>query len=152
MPADLQLPRLRQPTPKKNQPQEVAVLMETASEIGRSRDRRRHDGRRHDGRNLLAPVLWSRYEHRHSGLADTPDVNPIKGGHPSDPLNVEIIGSEEEVKEIMRAVGWHAADPLGLKNNLRIATDNVFECSYNETMVSNLSLFGPKEDLAYEQP
>jgi hypothetical protein len=63
-------------------------------------------------------------------------VTPIKGGHPGDPLNVEIIGSEEEVKEIMRAVGWHAADPLGLKSDLRIAADNLFERSYNEALVT----------------
>jgi hypothetical protein len=101
---------------------------------------------------VIAPLVWKRYEHRHPWLADAPDVTHIKDGHPGDPLNVALVGAEDEVKEIMKAAGWYPANPLGIKSDLRIAADTVLERPYDEAPVSNLYLFGRKEDLAYEKP
>src|SRR6185369_11715834 len=52
----------------------------------------------------------------------------------------------------MLAAGWHAADPLGLRSDLEIAADTVLARPYEDAPVSNLYLFGRKEDLAFEQP
>jgi hypothetical protein len=101
---------------------------------------------------VIAPRVWSRYEHRHPWLADAPDVTHIKDGHPGDPLNVALIGAEDEVQEIMQAAGWYPANPLGIESDLRIAADTVLERPYDEAPVSNLYLYGRKEDLAFEQP
>jgi hypothetical protein len=101
---------------------------------------------------LVMPALWKRYERRHPALDDTPGVTQTGDGHPGDPINVAIIGSEAEVQSIMKAAGWFPADPLGLKSDLKIAADTVLKRPYDEAPVSALYLFGRKEDLAFEQP
>ncbi len=52
----------------------------------------------------------------------------------------------------MKAAGWFPADPLGLRSDLKIAADTVLERPYADAPVSNLFLWGRKEDLAFEQP
>src|SRR5262249_23603625 len=69
-----------------------------------------------------------------------------------DPLNVALIGTEAELKNIMRAAKWHPADPLSLRSDLRIAVDSVLKRPYDDAPVSSLYLFGRKEDLAFERP
>jgi len=101
---------------------------------------------------VVLPVAWRRYTRRHRGLEDVPGVTHTKDGIPGDPLNVALVGSEAEVKGILRAAGWNAADPLGLRSDLEIAEATVLRRSYDDAPVSNLYLFGRKEDLAFEQP
>jgi hypothetical protein len=101
---------------------------------------------------LLLPALWKRYERRHPALDDVPGITLTGDQHPGDPINVALIGAETDVKEIMQAAGWFPADPLGLRSDLRIAADTVLKRSYDEAPVSNLFLWGRKEDLAFEQP
>jgi hypothetical protein len=52
----------------------------------------------------------------------------------------------------MKAASWYSVDPLGLRSDLKIAADTVLERPYKQAPVSNLYLFGRKEDLAFEQP
>lgn len=73
-------------------------------------------------------------------------------GHPGDPLNVALIGTKEQVETIMKAAKWYSAAALGLRSDLAIATDSVLSRPDDEAPVSNLYLFGRKEDLAFEQP
>lgn len=101
---------------------------------------------------VVVPLVWRRYERRHPWLDEVPGITQTKNGIPGDPLNVALIGDEAEVKAIMAAAGWDSADPLGLRSDLRIAADTVLERSYKDAPVSNLYLFGRKEDLAFEQP
>jgi hypothetical protein len=101
---------------------------------------------------LVMPALWKRYEHRHPALADTPGITRTGDGHPGDPINVALIGSEIDVRAIMQTAGWFPADPLGLKSDLKIAADTVLKRPYDDAPVSSLFLFGRKEDLAFEQP
>jgi len=101
---------------------------------------------------VLLPLAWKRYERRHPWLADIPGITHTGDGHPGDPLNVALIGSEAELREIMTAAGWFAADALGIRSDLRIAADTVLKRPYDAAPVSNLYLFGRKEDLAFEQP
>ncbi len=101
---------------------------------------------------LLVPLLWIRYAHRHPALDETPGVTLTSDDHPGDPINVALIGVEEDVKSIMRAAGWHSADPLGVRSDLKIAADTVLKKEYDEAPVSDLYLWGRKEDLAFQQP
>jgi hypothetical protein len=101
---------------------------------------------------VLAPLVWRRYVQRHPALDDVPGVTQTANGIPGDPLNVALIAAKAEVKEIMAAAGWYEANPLGLRSDLRIAADAVFKRPDDEAPVSNLYLFGRKEDLAFEQP
>jgi hypothetical protein len=101
---------------------------------------------------VLLPFAWKRYAHRHPSFDDNPRITSTGDGHPGDPLNVALIGSEDEVKAIMTAAGWYPANPLGLRSDVKIAVDTVLKRPYDEAPVSNLLLFGRKEDLAFEKP
>jgi len=80
-----------------------------------------------------------------------PGVTQTRDGIPGDPLNVALVGSEAEIRAVLSAAGWHAADPMGVRSDLRIAADTVLARPYDDAPVSNLYLFGRKEDLAFEQ-
>ena len=76
----------------------------------------------------------------------------MAAGIPGDPINVARVGTESEVTEIMRAAKWDHADPLGMRSDLEIAEATVLKRQYDDAPVSNLFLWGRKEDLAFEQP
>jgi hypothetical protein len=98
------------------------------------------------------PALWKRYERRHPSLENVPRVTHTASGIPGDPLNVALIGTEAEVKQIMRAAKWYPADPLSVRADLKIAAAAVLKRPYDDAPVSNLFLFDRKEDLAFEKP
>jgi hypothetical protein len=101
---------------------------------------------------LIMPALWTAYAHRHPSLEDIPRITYTGSDIPGDPLNVALIGTETELKKIMLAAKWYPADPLTLRSCLMIAEDTVIKRSYDDAPVSNLYLFGRKQDLAFEQP
>jgi hypothetical protein len=101
---------------------------------------------------LLMPALWKRHTHRHPWLEDVPGITYTGDGHPGDPLNVSLIGTKAEVMKIMLAAGWHPADALSFRSCLEIAEATVLRRPYDDAPVSNLYLFGRREDLAFEQP
>jgi len=101
---------------------------------------------------LVAPAMWTRYARRHLALADMPRITHTGSGIHGDPLNVGLIGAEDALKKIMIAAKWYPADALTFRSCLAIATDTVLKRRYDDAPVSNLYLFGRKEDLAFEQP
>ena len=100
----------------------------------------------------LAPEAWKHYEKRHPALADAPTITHTKSGIPGDPLNIALIGSEAQLHRAILKAGWYPADPITLRSSLRIATGTVFHKPYDDAPVSDLFLFGRKQDLAFEQP
>jgi hypothetical protein len=101
---------------------------------------------------LLAPWAWERYERRHPSFDANPRITQTSDRHPGDPLNVALVGSEEAVRSRLEGAGWFAAASLGLRSDLEIAADTVLSRPDDNAPVSNLYLFGRKEDLAFEQP
>jgi hypothetical protein len=101
---------------------------------------------------LFLPMLWRGYARWHPALKDCQTITQTADGHPGDPLNVGLIGRETEVRQILEEAGWFPADPLSLRSDLKIAADTLLERAYVEAPVSNLYLFGRKEDLAFEKP
>jgi LssY C-terminus len=100
---------------------------------------------------LILPALWRHYEH-HPALAAAPKTTLTAQGIPGDPLNVGLIGVEDDVVRSMLAAGWSPADPITLRSSLEIASSVVFRRPDPEAPVSNLYLFGRKQDLAFEKP
>lgn len=98
------------------------------------------------------PFFWKVYAKRHPQFDDSPRITETHDKHPGDPLNVALIGTEEQVKQIMLAAKWFPAAKLGFRSDLKIAADTVLSRPDEEAPVSNLYLFGRKEDLAFEQP
>jgi LssY C-terminus len=101
---------------------------------------------------LLIPILWELYEHRHPAFDDDPRLTQTSDGHPGDPLNVALLGTAAQLKLAMQAAGWFPAAALGLGSDLKIAADSVLSRPDVAAPVSNLYLFGRKEDLAFEMP
>jgi hypothetical protein len=101
---------------------------------------------------VAAPLLWKRYFRHHPGFADAPRVTHTANGHPGDPLNIALVGAEPDLIRAMDAAGWFPADPITLRSSVRIAVNSVFRKADNTAPVSDLYLFGRKQDLAFEQP
>lgn len=101
---------------------------------------------------LILPLAWRRHEVRHPALADAETVTHTNSGLPGDPLNVALVGSDEQLHRGMLAAGWFPADPITLESSLRIAVGVVFKRPFDEAPVSPLYLFGRKQDLAFEKP
>ncbi len=101
---------------------------------------------------LVLPVVWELYFHWHPRLDEIPGITQTKVGIPGDPINVALVGTDADIEKAMTAAGWHAADSLGLKSDVRIAADTVLERPYDAAPVSSLYLFGRREDLAFEKP
>ena len=99
----------------------------------------------------LLPAYWRSYSQRHPLLAQTPRVTTTATGLPGDPLNVALIGSEDEVLRIMKEASWALAVRLGVRADLRLATDAAISRSDPDAPVSTQYLFGRPEDLAFEQ-
>ncbi|MGA8690476.1 MAG: LssY C-terminal domain-containing protein [Methyloceanibacter sp.] len=101
---------------------------------------------------LIVPRLWELYFRHHPSLAELARVTHTSDGHPGDPINIHLVGSDAEVVRGMTAAGWFPADPITLATSVRIAADSVLRRSDDDAPVSNLFLFGRKQDLAFEQP
>lgn len=101
---------------------------------------------------LLAPALWEAYFKRHQPLPGVDRITRTSDGHPGDPVNIAIEGTEEQLIRAMTSAGWFPADPVTLASSVRIAVDTVLRRPDQEAPVSPLYLFGRKEDLAFEQP
>jgi hypothetical protein len=101
---------------------------------------------------LVAPLAWKFYAHRHPSFDDNPRITETSDGHPGDPLNVSLIGTQEQIDKIMQDAKWNPAAALGLKSDLKIAVDVVLSHPDQEAPVSSLFLYRRKEDLAFEQP
>jgi hypothetical protein len=101
---------------------------------------------------LALPTWWKRHEAKHPALIDAPCLTQTGSKIPGDPVNISMIGSEADVSGAMVAGGWYPADALGLRSSLHIALCTVFHRPYLDAPVSNLFLYGRKEDLAFEKP
>lgn len=101
---------------------------------------------------LFVPMVWKSYAKRHPAFDENPRITQTDDGHPGDPLNVALVGTEAQLEAIMQAAQWYRAAALGLKSDVKIAADTVLSRPDAEAPVSSLYLFGRKEDLAFEQP
>ena len=108
----------------------------------------------------LTLCSWSDYGLRademirkpHPALDEAPETTTTVRHLPSDPINVALVASEEELHLAMLAAKWFPADPVTLKSSLRIAIDVVAHRPYADAPVSSLYLWGRKQDLAFELP
>jgi hypothetical protein len=101
---------------------------------------------------VVLPLGWRTAAKRHPDLSGGPRITETANGIHGDPVNLALLGSETNLIHAMIAAGWHAADPITLSSSLRIAADSVFRRPDSQAPVSDLFLFGRKQDLAFEQP
>lgn len=101
---------------------------------------------------VLAPLFWREATGRRPALDEAPQVTHTMNGIHGDPVNLALVGSEEDVIRGMTKAGWVPADPMTFESSVRIAVDSVVRRPDESAPVSNLYLFGRKQDLAFEQP
>lgn len=71
-------------------------------------------------------------------------------GVAGDPVNVAFEGSRAAILAAFSRAGWPQADPLSLKNDIRLAEAALDGHPYPKAPVSNLYLFDRAEDFAVE--
>jgi LssY C-terminus len=101
---------------------------------------------------VLAPWIWKAYFRYHRALVDVQRLTHTADGHSGDPLNIGVAGTEVQLVSAMAAAGWFPADPITFRSSVRIVVDSIFRRPDDAAPVSNLYLFGRKQDLAFEQP
>jgi hypothetical protein len=101
---------------------------------------------------LVFPWLGKEKALRHPDLLDGARLTHTANGMPGDPLNLSLVGSEGDVVRAMDTAGWNPAGALGFRSDMKIAIDTVTDRPDIAAPVSNLFLYGRKEDLAFEKP
>lgn len=73
-------------------------------------------------------------------------------GLPGDPVNLALIGTEDQLRAAFAAAGWHEADRLGPVSAWRMAQAFVLNRPYPAAPFSTLYLFGRGQDLGFQKP
>ena len=81
-----------------------------------------------------------------------PTTSFSRDGAASDPLNVKFVGTSGQLAAAFTAAGWYRADEIDFVTSVRISYDSVLNRKYSTAPVSNLFLYGHKEDYAFERP
>jgi hypothetical protein len=81
-----------------------------------------------------------------------PLTNFSRFGLPSDPLNIKVIAHADQLITAFHAAAWYRADRIRLISSLRLSVASIFRLSYPEAPVSNLYLYGRRQDFAFQKP
>jgi hypothetical protein len=91
-----------------------------------------------------------------SAHAQTQGTQPLttfrRTGAPGDPLNLRVTATSSQLGAALASAGWYRADEITIVTSMRISVDSVLARKYTSAPVSNLYLYGRKEDYAYERP
>jgi len=103
---------------------------------------------------VVLPWFWKIHEKRiaHPAMPGAPRCSVTHSGIPGDPINVALIGTAEQLTGAMQAAGWYVVDPTSVRSGLRIAEDVLLDRPYLDAPVSNLFVWGRRQDAAFEQP
>lgn len=99
---------------------------------------------------LLLPRLLEHYE-RFPAMASMPKQTVNAKRVPADPINMAFVGTAEEIGAALRLARWAVADPLSRASDLAIARSVLLNRPDSTAPVSDLYLFGRRQDLAFEQ-
>lgn len=69
----------------------------------------------------------------------------------ADPVNLALRGDRTALLAAMEKAGWTLADPITLKTSIGIAMSVIRRKSYPTAPVSDLFVFGKKQDLAFQK-
>jgi hypothetical protein len=101
---------------------------------------------------VAMPLAWNGWSRRHPALDDMPRITRTSQGIHGDPLNLALVGGDEAIATAMIAAGWRPADPITVRTSLRLTRATLLKHPYEEAPVSNLYLWGRKQDLAFQYP
>ena len=84
-------------------------------------------------------------------VAQLPFVTATRHHRPGDPINVGLIGSQDEIVAVMLAAGWQRPVPVTLRSSARIVGSVALHKAYYNAPVSTLIYLGRRQDLAFEK-
>lgn len=73
-------------------------------------------------------------------------------GEAGDPINCQLQGTDGQIGAAFALAGWMRADEIDFITSARICADSLLGRAYSTAPVSDLYLYGRKEDLAFERP
>lgn len=99
---------------------------------------------------VLLPAAWRQPASR---ILQPPAerVTFTREGIPSDPLNVALEGTRDELMRAMVSAGWNPADPISFRSGVRDAHSVLFGRPYETAPVSTHYLWNRPQDLAFEK-
>jgi hypothetical protein len=100
---------------------------------------------------ILIPAV-TRVVHIFFKQKHLPVYSVTPDGYASDPINIGIIGTKEELIYSMQRAGWYKADDYTLRNVWREAISSILRQPYHTAPMSGLYLFGRKQDVCFEIP
>ena len=84
-------------------------------------------------------------------LSGAPQRAQSKTKKPGDPLNLIVVGNSDQVLNAFKQAGWSEAKKLGAKSAVGTVRAMASDNGYEDAPVSQLYLFGRREDLAFEK-
>ncbi len=84
-------------------------------------------------------------------LADAPKRAASKDNRPGDPINLVFVGTAQEIEQAFHQAGWNEPKKKNQQSIWKTAQAVINDDGYNAATVSDLYLFGRKEDLAFEK-
>lgn len=69
----------------------------------------------------------------------------------ADPVNIVLVGSEENLRHAFTAAGWYEADPLTVKSNWKMITSFIQNKPYLQAPFSSHYLFGRRQDHGFQK-
>lgn len=81
-----------------------------------------------------------------------PRLTHTPSGANGDPVNMVFVGSKNQIMHSFQKAGWLLPDPITVQTSAKIAADSLTHRSYPTAPVSNLSVFGRVQDMAFEKP
>ncbi len=81
-----------------------------------------------------------------------PKITQTQSGADGDPINMVFVGRKDQIMHSFLQAGWLLPDPITLQTSEKIAVASLAHRSYPTAPVSNLSVFGRVQDLAFEKP
>lgn len=82
-------------------------------------------------------------------LVDAPERDEGKDGKPGDPINLVLVGNQNEIQRAFEKAGWLEPARASQESIWQATRAIIAEVGYGKAPVSDLYLFGRREDLAF---
>jgi hypothetical protein len=76
----------------------------------------------------------------------------FRDGTKGDPLNLRIVATEAQLGAAFVEAGWFRADEITLVTSFRITVDSLQARQYSTAPMSNLYLYGRRQDYGFQKP
>lgn len=81
-----------------------------------------------------------------------PVYSTTPDGFACDPINVGVIGTKQQLEEVMQAASWYKADERSWHSLSKMVVGVLLRRPYHRAPFSNLYLLGRPQDLGFELP